>query len=174
MKVYLKDIRINPRSICLEGKRLAFPSKKEVLLDVSAGTIAYLKTLPFIKLRDYQEECKGEIKEVIEEAPKEEPIEEAPKEEIHPVKEEAVEIKEEPKIEEPKTEEPKIEEPQIEEIKNDTAEVLQDSEIVSQEEVTVDYSSMSKKELRELIESKGGDPHGMAKSNMVDWLKANA
>ena len=46
-------------------------------------------------------------------------------------------------------------------------------EVVEEEKSTVNYSSLTKKELRILLEGKGVDTSGMSKANMVDWLNSN-
>ena len=174
MKVLITDLRNNPRIIHIDGRRFILPSRKEILHEMSRGAYDTLSNFPFIRVRPVEENILEPIKE---EPIKEEPIKE------EPIKEEP--IKEEPIKEEPIKEEPIKEEPtrnNISEVVNST-EVLHESVIVSQEEPvveepvveesndTVDYSSMTKKELRALLEEKGVDTTGMTKAVMLETLK---
>ena len=165
MKIYITDIRNNPRIVYIDGKRFILPSKKEIIKDVSKGSYEALSKLPFMKVRPVEEEPVVEepkAEDLIAEEPvKEEPkvVEEAPKEEAVPemvnaseVLNESVIVSQEEVVEEPKEEIP-AEEP------------------AKEEDKAVDYSSMSKKELRAVLEGKGVDTTGMTKAVMLEKLK---
>ena len=147
MKVYITDIRNNPRIVYIDGRRYVFPSRKEVLKDISLSAYRTLSKTPYIHVRlESQEDSTVEEIQV-----------EEPKKEI---------VKEETSKEEIKVVEEKVE-----------AEIIPLEEVtpVLEEQVsnTPDYSSMTKKELRSVLEEKGVDTSGMTKSNMLDWLKEN-
>ncbi len=173
MKIYITDIRNNPRIVYIDGKRFILPSKKEIIKDVSKGSYEALSKLPFMKVRPVEEEP------VVEEPKAEDLIAEEPVSSG-----DMEEVKEEPKV---VVEAPKEE--AVPEMVN-ASEVLTESVIVSQEEVAeepkaeipaeepakeedkaVDYSSMSKKELRAVLGEKGVDTTGMTKAVMLEKLK---
>ena len=185
MKVGITDLRRNPGIVNIEGKRLVFPSRREVVRDISSRAYNLIKQFPFLKVevkdtsvlqvecKDSQ--CKGEITEVVEEVPASKPVQEEPKHENI-----AKEVKE---IQHPAegAEEIKTEEPdpmlamEVESLANDSQdqEVMEDSSIISPDSSSTNFQAMSKRDLRALIESKGGDPQGMSKATMVNWLENN-
>ena len=180
MKVYLRDKRANPRVIYIDGKRFVLPSSKEVVQDISRSAFNNLSAMGCISIREYVEEENVEVQEeVVEEreikaASKPNEVKPAPTPDVDVsglVVEDKLEDStivspvEEPKAEEPKAEEPKAEEPKSEEPK---------SEEPKAEETKPDYSSMTKTQLKEVVKEKGGDPSGMTKANLLDWLNSHA
>lgn len=192
MKVYLRDKRVNPRVIYIDGKRYVLPSNKEVVKEISRAAFNNLSAMNCISIREYTEpEEEGNLVEA--------PAEEQPKkEETKPVN---TQKKPEPEVdvsglvvedkledssivssvEEPKHEEaPKVEEPveenkeeaPVEEAKSEDTPVQEEANPEGEEKPN--YSSLTKKELKALVEEKGGDTSGMTKANLIDWLNANA
>ena len=180
MKVILKDKRNNPRITFIDGKRYILPSNKEVVKDISRNAYLYLSQCSWIEVRKYVEpkvvEQKPEETETpsSDTEPKEIIIEnkESVKEEIvEPVKESNTVATNVVLVEEPEIKEDVVTENPVEEVVIDSQneEVTEDTTPVEE----VNYTSMSKRELKAIIESKGGDPSGMSKANMLDWLKNN-
>lgn len=165
MKVYIRDKRSNPRIIYIDGKKFYLGSKKEYLKDISPNALHALSQKEYLEIRPFEEE-KQEVcgkNEDIKEAPvsKEEPLD------ILDLK------KEEIKDEHGCIEEVEVKESVIEEMYY-TGDSKEDKEVKEIVEDKPDYSSMTKKVLKGIVEDKGGDPTGMSKSNMVDWLNAHA
>ena len=195
MKVILKDKRNNPRIIYIDGKRYVLPSNKEVIKEISRKAYLYLLQCSWIEVKKYIEpkveesktesstnEVKNESKEKnnkTEEKLTEENTEyikentniESKENEIKPMVDSVVDSKESfIKEDIPATNVVEI----VENIDNSDENVeTVVSEKTNEVENTIDYSSMSKKELRAIIEEKGGDTTGMSKANMLDWLKNN-
>lgn len=186
MKVSITDMRINTRIVNIEGKQFVFPSKKEVVRDISVRAYNLIKQFPFLKVVPveipYTEagiEQHSDITKLYGENAVADTISETSfKGEVEEVKDDNI------GVEDHKEEDNKIEEPRnmrLEEVKplaNDTEaqEVMEGSSIVDpnvEYSKPVDYQSMSKRDLRALMESKGGDPQGMSKANMVAWLEKN-
>ena len=183
MKVYLRDKRVTPRVVYIDGKRYVLPSNKEVVKEISRAAFNNLSAMNCISIREYIEpENSGNIVEApAEEQPKKEetkPVE-APKKEDSPkdeVKKEEPEVDVSGLVVEDKLEDSHIVSP-VEEPKQEVSveENKEESKPVEEKPATkVDYSSLTKKELKALVEEKGGDPTGMNKANLVDWLNANA
>lgn len=176
MKVYLRDKRRNPHVIYIDGKRYVLPTNKEIVKDISRSAFNNLSAMACISVREYIETNvnsslepvpdKQHVKEekVIEVSKKEEPVVDVSGLVVEDKLEDSTlvsSISENVESEESPKKESYIEEALSEEIKSDDAS-------------RQDYSSLSKKELKALVEEKGGDPSGMTKSNLVDWLNSNA
>jgi hypothetical protein len=178
MKVYITDTRRDTRILVIDGRHIILPSKKEVLRDISTSAFRSLSTLPFIKLRVYEEPKQVEQPKIdVQPEPKTEstPVEEPKQEEPVVAKNETTESQstsvivdqEEQSIEEHKVESTEESTPVVEES------TVEEHQTETQSE-TVDFSKLTKKELKELAESKGCDTTGMVKADLVQWLTENA
>lgn len=171
MKVYITDTRRDTRIIVIDGRHIILPSKKEVLRDISTSAFRSLSTLPFIKLRVYEEPKQVEQPKV--EAQPETLAESSPVEEPVVAKNETVEQEPSTSViveqEEASTEEPKIES------MGETTPVVEETPVEENTQPEpVDYSKLTKKELKEMAEAKGCDTTGMVKADLVQWLTENA
>lgn len=165
MKVYIRDKRSTPRIIYIDGKKFYLGSKKEYLKDISPNALHALSQKEYLEIRPFEEEnhenC--DMKEEVKEAPSPKAdVVEAKPEVISELKKE--EIKNEPEIVD------EVKEPVVEEM---VEEKEPEQEVEEEADDKPNYASMTKKVLKGIIEEKGGDPSGMSKSNMVDWLNAN-
>ena len=161
MKVVLKDKRRNPRIMSIDGKRFIFPSNKEIVKDISLFAFKELSKCNWIEVREYKDTVEGKVElgkgiDSIVEPPS---VMEPEKVEVDSPKEEVEEIISNIKEELA---------PAVDSVKEEKS-----VEVVEEEKSTVNYSSLTKKELRILLEGKGVDTSGMSKANMVDWLNSN-
>ena len=173
MKVYITDTRRDTRIIVIDGRHIILPSKKEVLRDISTSAFRSLSTLPFIKLRVYEEPKVGQ--------PKVEPEAQAESAQV----EEPVGAKNEIAEQEPSTsviveqEETSTGEPKEDSI-DETTPVVEETPVEENQTENnpqsepVDYSKLTKKELKEMAEARGCDTTGMVKADLVQWLTENA
>ena len=146
MKVIIRDKRSNPRITMIDGRRYILPSNKEIVKDISFCTFNALKNCSWLEIREYK-------KEVVSDK-----AEESKQEDLGSI----VEVVDEKLVELPKQEN-----------KEPVKVSLNEEQVEEVEEKKVDYSALTKRELRVMIEEKGGDTAGMSKANMIDWLKAN-
>ena len=184
MKVILKDKRSNPRITFIDGKRYILPSNKEVIKDISRNAFLYLSQCAWLEVRKYIEP------KVVEQKPEETepPISNIESNESAIENKESVKDAVENSVNENNTvttnvvlvEEPEIREDVVDEKPTEDIHVEESVITPSNEEIVADssveevnYSSMSKRELKSVIEKMGGDPSGMSKANMLDWLKNN-
>lgn len=213
MKVYITDLRVKPRVVYIDGKRYIFPSRKEVLRDISKTAYLCLEKTPYLKLRPL--EVENNITESIPNVVVRQPssdrkskatsdlslrnedsvvltndVEVSRRDEPTPVSEEHVSDKtvcvnseetlnvEENNVSEDDTqntlEESVAEEAITEElISEDPISEETVSNEVNSEKPDVNYTSMSKKELKAVIEGMGVDTTGMTKALMLEWLASH-
>ena len=165
MKVVIKDKRSNPRIILIDGRRYILPSNKEIVKNISQSAFAYLKRCSWLEIREYKEDKSSSISPVSDnnqtmEMTKEDKKDEVKGSVVEVINEDPVELVSKEEL--PKPKEVVVEKQVEESVSEPVVEVKE-----------INYSSFSKKELRSMIEEKGGDPSGMSKANMIDWLKAN-
>ena len=169
MKVLIRDRRAKPRVIYIDGHKFVLPCNKEVLMDIKEDTCDSLRNLSYLTVSEYEEMNDTSISESV--STNEQEID---NESIHS------ESNNDPVV---NTDVAPVQE-SINEIVDITPDTVDEIPMVdmssdaSDRNITetmpqVDYSSMTKKALRSLIEEKGGDATGMTKSNMIDWLNAN-
>ena len=211
MKVYITDLRVKPRIVYIDGKRYIFPSRKEVLRDISKTAYLGLEKTPYLKLRPL--EVENNITESIPNVVVRQPssdrkskvtpgssslslknedsvvltndVEVSRKDDPTPVSEEHVSDK---PVCVDSEETLNVEENNVSE--EDTQNTLEESiteetiteEPISEETVSnevnsakpdVNYTSMSKKELKAVIEGMGVDTTGMTKALMLEWLASH-
>ena len=181
MKVYIRDKRANPRVIYIDGHKYYLGANKEYLNDISATAYKLLSQKEYIEMRPYEDAVKEEFVKELEKADllNSEPAkEEAIKKPVRPsdeaTEEDAAKVQEEAKAPVEVVEEPKndaFDEPCS---GDDSVEVKAEEKVEGTVEEKPDYSSMTKKVLKGIVEEKGGDPTGMTKANMIEWLEANA
>ena len=175
MKVYIRDKRANPRVIYIDGHKYYLGANKEYLNDISPTAYKLLSQKEYIEMRPYEDAVKEEFVKELEKADllnsepaKEEVIKEPVRPSDEATEEDAVRAQAEAKAPVEVAEEPK----------NDASSepCSGDDEVKVEEKVEEkpDYSSMTKKVLKGIVEEKGGDPTGMTKANMIEWLEANA
>jgi hypothetical protein len=211
MKVYITDLRVKPRIVYIDGKRYIFPSRKEVLRDISKTAYLGLEKTPYLKLRPLEVEnnITENIPNVVVRQPSSDrkpertscssslslrnednvvltnDVEVSIKDEPTPVSDEQVsndtvggDFEETLTVEENKVSEEDTQNTLEESITEETITEEPISEETVSNEVDsvkpdVNYTSMSKKELKAVIEGMGVDTTGMTKALMLEWLASH-